>query len=72
LAPTKELETMYEHMERTLAGIGFLGPGNPKRMMTSLRRLFGRSHLNQREVQILQGIWSQMDWYLRRDEERRR
>jgi len=30
-----------------------------------MRNLFGRSQMDEREVQILQGIWSQMDRYLR-------
>lgn len=63
LAPSEHLERMFEHMEKTLIGIGFLNPGHPERMMRTLRRIFGRSHLDAREVRILQGIWSQADWY---------
>jgi tRNA/rRNA methyltransferase len=66
LAPAEEMERMLEHMERTLVGIGFLDPKHPKRIMRILRRIFGRSQMNEREIQILQGIWSQMDWHLRK------
>jgi tRNA/rRNA methyltransferase len=52
-------------MERTLVDIGFLDTSHPKRIMRVLRRLFGRSQMEEREVQILQGIWSKMDWHLR-------
>jgi len=52
-------------MEKTLLDIGFLDSNNPKRIMKGLRRLFGRSELDEREVSILQGILSQMDRYVR-------
>jgi len=64
LAHADQLEKMLEHMERTLLAIGFLGPKNPRHIMRTLRRLFGKSRLEEREVRILQGIWSQMDWRL--------
>jgi tRNA/rRNA methyltransferase len=66
LASSDHLERMFEHMERTLVGIGFLDASHPKRIMWVLRRLFGRSQMEEREVRILQGIWSKVDWYLRR------
>ncbi len=61
LARAEQLEKMFEHMERTLIRTGFLDAKHPKRIMRVLRRLFGRSQMDEREVQILQGIWSQMD-----------
>jgi len=65
LAQAEQLERMFEQMEKILLHIGFLDSNNPNRIMRGLRRLFGRSELDEREVSILQGIWSQMDWYLR-------
>ena len=65
LAQAEQMERMLEHMERTLIRIGFLNAGHPKKMMRVMRRLFGRSQLDEREVQILHGIWSQMDHHLR-------
>jgi tRNA/rRNA methyltransferase len=65
LAQAEQLVRMLEHMEKTLLRIGFLDSKNPKRIMRALRRLFGRSQMDEREVQILQGIWSQMDHHLR-------
>ena len=59
---------MFEHMEKTLLHIGFLDSNHPKRIMRVLRRLFGRSQMDEREVQILHGIWSQMDCYLKNRE----
>ncbi len=65
LAEAEQLERMFEHMEKTLLRIGFLDSNNPKRIMRVLRKVFGRSQMDEREVQILHGIWSQMDYRLR-------
>ena len=65
LAQTEQMERMFEHMEKTLLDIGFLDRNHPKKMVRVLRRLFGRSQMDEREVQILHGIWSQMDYYLK-------
>jgi tRNA/rRNA methyltransferase len=65
LAQAEQLERMFEHMEKTLIQIGFLNSNYPKRIMRVIRRLFGRNQLDEREVQILRGIWSQMDHHLR-------
>ena len=66
LAKAEQLESMFEHMERTLLNIGFLEVKNPKRIVRVLRRLLGRSEMEEREVRILEGIWSKMDWHLKR------
>ncbi len=66
LAQAEQLERMLEHMEKTLIQIGFLDSDHPKRIMRALRRLFGRTQMDEREVQILQGIWSQMDHQIRK------
>jgi len=68
LVKVEHLESMFEHMERTLLSIGFLDPKNPKRIMRVLRRLLGRSEMEEREVQILQGIWSKIDWHLKKSD----
>jgi tRNA/rRNA methyltransferase len=65
LAQAEQLERMLEHMEKTLLSMGFLDSNNAKRIMRALRRLFGRSQMDEREVQILHGIWSQMDHRMR-------
>jgi tRNA/rRNA methyltransferase len=65
LAQAEQLERMLEHMEKTLLRIGFLDSKNPQRIMRVLRKLFGRSQMDEREVQILEGIWSQMDHHSR-------
>ncbi|MBM4338075.1 MAG: RNA methyltransferase [Deltaproteobacteria bacterium] len=66
MASSEQMEKMFAHMERTLLDIGFLEAKNPKRIMRTLRRLFGRSQMEERDVRILQGIWSRIDWILKK------
>jgi len=70
LATHKVLEGMFRHMRQTLLDIEFLDPQNPDHILHTFRRIFGRAGLNDREVRILQGLWSKIDWVngLRRKE----
>ena len=68
-ASSDELESMFAHMRRTLTDIEFLDPQNPDHILRAFRRLFGRTTLDSREVKILQGLWSRIDWI---EKERRR
>ncbi|MGQ9694653.1 MAG: RNA methyltransferase [Thermodesulfobacteriota bacterium] len=63
LAEFQKLEKMYAHLEELLLKIGFLDPQNPKRIMHTLRRIFGRAKLTDRDVAILRGIFRQLEWY---------
>jgi tRNA/rRNA methyltransferase len=62
LASGKVLSAMYAHMRRSLLDIGFLDPQNPDHILHTFRRIFGRAGLNDREVRILHGLWSRLDW----------
>jgi len=62
LAPGESLESMYSHMEKVLLKIGFLNPENPSHLMMTLRRILARAELDSREVTILRGMMSQVDW----------
>jgi tRNA/rRNA methyltransferase len=55
-ATYEEIELFYEQLERSLLKAGFLNPRNPKKLMARLRRLFGRTQLEQEEVNILHGV----------------
>jgi len=69
LAQFQMVEGMYAHLEDLLLRIGFLDPKNPKRIMHTLRRIFGRANLSDRDVAILRGIFRQLEWYAtRRDQ----
>ena len=62
LAGSASLEPLYGHMERTLLRIGYLNPQNPDHMMRTMRRIFSRAELDEREVSSLRGLLSQIDW----------
>ncbi len=65
LASGESLESMYAQMERILLKIGFLNPENPAHLMRSLRRIFARAEMDEREVAIMRGMMSQIDWAAR-------
>jgi tRNA/rRNA methyltransferase len=62
LAGTGSLEPFYAHLQRTLLRIGYLNPQNPDHMMRTMRRIFSRAELDEREVSSLRGLLSQIDW----------
>lgn len=55
-AEQRELELMFEHLERTLVEIEFLDPDNPRQLMPRLRRLLQRAVPDKVEVNVLRGI----------------
>jgi len=61
-APTQSVEAMYGHMRQTLLDVGYLDPQNPDHVLRTFRRIFARAGLNERDVQVLQGLWSRLDW----------
>ncbi len=61
LAGVQNMEKMYAHMEESLMSCGFLNPQNPDHIMRAFRRIFARAGLDDREVRILHGLWSQID-----------
>jgi tRNA/rRNA methyltransferase len=52
----EDVENFYAHLEQSLLASGFLDPANPRRLVSRLRRLFGRARLEQEEVNILRGM----------------
>lgn len=56
LAEQRELELMFDHLERTLVEVEFLDPDNPRQLMPRLRRLFQRAVPDKVEVNVLRGI----------------
>lgn len=68
-APVGELEALFAHMKTSLLDIDFLDAGNPDHILRAFRRIFGRSGLSSREVRILRGLFSRIDWV---EAERRR
>lgn len=62
LAASREMETFFIHMRSSLDRIGFLNEQNPEHIMRSLRRIFFRADLDSREVTVLRGMLTQIDW----------
>lgn len=60
-ATAREVEHFFEHLERTLVGLDFHDPDNPRQLMTRLRRLFNRVRLDRMEVSILRGILTSIE-----------
>jgi tRNA/rRNA methyltransferase len=62
LANIDEMEHMYEHMQDTLLSIGFLDPQSPDHLLRVFRRIFGSTGLSSRDVRIIRGLMSRIDW----------
>ncbi len=64
LAPRDEVQKLFIHLEATLESIGYGEPGSEyllESIMHNFKRLFGRSGLMQKEVNMLRGILSNID-----------
>jgi tRNA C32,U32 (ribose-2'-O)-methylase TrmJ len=61
LAAGADAERFYHHLQQTLQDVEFIDPSKPERMMLSLRQLFGKARLSERDIKILQGILSAVD-----------
>ncbi len=58
----RHLQAMYEHMRQTLLEVEFLDPQNPEHLLRTFRRIFDRYGLNEREVRVIRGLLSKIDW----------
>jgi len=58
LASAETMAQFYQHLETTLIELEFLKPENPGLLMRKLRQLFNRAGLDQKECNMLRGIWS--------------
>ena len=63
LADAAELEAALVGLESSLLAIGFFRDETADHMMQSLRALFGRARMDARDVRILRGIASQIEWF---------
>lgn len=61
-APSGELEPLFGQMSATLQKIGYLNPQNPDHLMRTLRRIMFRAELDHRELAILRGMFTQIEW----------
>ncbi len=57
-----EMESMFAHMRETLLSIDYLDPQNPDHLLRTFRRIFGAAGLTSRDVRIIRGLMSRIDW----------
>lgn len=62
LASSAAIESMLQHMRQTLTRIEYLDPQNPDHVLRAFRGIFSRAGLDERDVRILQGLWSRIDY----------
>ncbi len=62
LADGDEIEQMFDHMKESLVNIDFFDRQNPDHLLRTFRRIFGESGLSSRDVRILRGLMSRIDW----------
>jgi len=58
LATYEEAEGFFRHLESTFYSTGFLDPNEPKRLMQRMRRMFARTRIEKKELNILRGFLS--------------
>lgn len=56
LATAQQMELFYEHLQQTLLDIGFMHPDKSRSIMRRLRRIYNRTLLDTKELDILRGI----------------
>lgn len=57
-----EMESMFTHMRKTLLDIDYLDPQNPDHLLRTFRRIFGAAGLTSRDVRIIRGLMSRIEW----------
>lgn len=72
-APTEgDFEDLFRLMEQVLGRIGFFNSARPDLAMHKLRRIQRNSGLDRHELNLLRGMWAQLDWSVRDWEGRKR
>lgn len=64
-ADAEQMTLFYQHLKKVLIDIEFLKPSNPKKLMQRLKRLFNRARLESNEVNILRGIFTNIERKIR-------
>ncbi len=65
-ATRENMERYYQHLESTLVDIEFLDPAAPRQLMARLRRLYSRVRLDEMELNILRGILTETQKWVRK------
>lgn len=62
----ENMERFYAHLEETLLELEFLDPAAPRQLMSRLRRLYSRVRLDEMELNILRGILTETQKWVKR------
>ena len=62
----ENMERFYAHLEETLVDIEFLDPAAPRQLMARLRRLYSRVRLDEMELNILRGILTETQKWVKK------
>ena len=62
LATGDEVENMFTHMKESFVGIDFFDSQNPDHLLRTFRRIFGKAGLSSRDVKIIRGLLSRIEW----------
>ncbi len=65
-ANNDDIERFFTHLDMALTEMGYLKPEAPKQTSTRLRRLFQRTRLDAMEINMLRGILSSAQYWVRR------
>jgi len=65
----EDVERFFAHLEETLSEMGFLKANAPKQTAARLRRMFQRTRLDAMEIQILRGILTSAQYWVRKARE---
>ena len=68
-ATADNMERFYTHLEETLVDVEFLDPAAPRQLMARLRRLYSRVRLDEMELNILRGILTETQKWVRRSKD---
>ncbi len=60
VASVNEVEGFISHFEQAMIATGFLDPDNPRQLMTRIRRLFQRAHMDRMEINIMRGFFKEV------------
>lgn len=64
LASSADVERLYSRIDRAMTSIGFVSRNTPDTFMRSVRRVFGRTQLERRDVATLHKVCTKIEWYV--------
>lgn len=64
-APDHEREAMFQHLRASLEAVHFLWNEKAELLFTGLRQLLNRAEPTHKEVMLLHGVASQLEWVVR-------